>query len=1236
VNADCRGLGTSVGRVRILAAGLALLAVAGMVLGLGFRWRPNASRLDGKVPSVTGQGRGGLIAALNPSYGAPSHKSGNTAYAKAEETSIEAKNEVKRNARSLFAGLPLMFEPNQGQGNLNPSDARAKFVARGSSYSLFLGNEGAILNLRSGNANHGAGHAAKDQSAKDHTSQSAPQIESVQMKLAGANPNASVTAENLLPGKSNYLIGNDPSKWKRGVPQFARVRYENVYPGINLVFYGNQGRLEYDFQVAPGANPDRAELEFDGSKQLELKDGVLVITSAALKSGTKNRSEIVRLEAPQIYQEIAGHRLPVEGRFVLRGAHRVGFSVGSYDRSRELIIDPVLTFSTYFGGSGNELNNYVAVDQELNIYLAGSTTSTNLPLVTGVTVYQNSLVGTQNVYIAKITPVSAGSPTLDYVTYLGGNGTDTPVGVAVDGNQDPYVAGTTTSTNFPTSSLNAYQTAIESGSTGTQHVFVTELNPSASALNYSSYLSGSGTDTATGMTIDLTGYIYVTGWTTSTNPQDYTLGNGLQWPVTQLPNTLPYQNTPKAAGGVAQFFVTKVNPASSHNLSITYSTYFGGGNYQTSSPIVSATNSPTDSGGVGGGGIAVDTSGNIYFSGTTNFLYVGQTGTSSTDFPILNAYQPCLDQPAPTTIINPPSCTYTTGGAELPDAFMAKLNPNAGSGSVQLGWSTYVGGSNSDSSTGIAVDTGAANVYIVGTTNSIDIAENQNTATTSSAYQRCLDQPTNPTTGTACTPPTTTPYPSDAFVAKFPNLTATTTTNSNLQLTYFSYLGGSANEVGLAIAVDNASGAAITGSTQSNASSAAPFVVSGGQDIDGSFFTAYQDAFIARLNTAATTENPTGSWTAVYGGSTPDTAGVTNAVNEGTGIALDVNQNYYVAGDTNTNNLRVQNPLLTDIGNNGASDAFIVELGSASSVSVSGVLTLTNGQVYVAAGNQATFTYTITNGGPDPASNIIFTDNLSLTNTLVPVSFVSATATSGECGGGTASAIVSCSIPSLQAGSTATVTVVITPTSSSSGSSNSLTFTGGAVTVTSENSITTTPYFVQGSMTDFSLSISPSSNSVVAGNTASYQITLAPLGGIYSASISLACSGIPTASSCNFTASPVTLPGNSRGSSTLNITTTIRPITTTSNSILRHFYALWFFVPGLAVFAFGSADRRRRRIAGMLLLCAIFSLLIFLPACSHSTVQPPVSGTPAGTYSINVTATSGTDAKTQSIQLTVE
>jgi hypothetical protein len=305
-------------------------------------------------------------------------------------------------ARSLLAGLPLMFEPNQGQANLDPADRRAQFIARGSGYSLMLGSEGAILNLRS--ASQKSGHKVN-------------RIDSLRMKLANANSNASLTATDLLPSKSNYILGNDPSKWRQDVPQFARVRYENVYRGINLAFYGNQGKLEYDFQVAPGSDPGQAEIEFDGAKQLKLQDGNLVIEA---------QDGVVRLDAPHVYQQINGKRQSVDGSFVLRADNRVGFAIGNYDHSRELVIDPVLNYSTYFGGNGDEHSTQLALDSVGNIYLAGSTTSTDLP---AVGVLQTTLNGTQNIYIAKI---QISNPLiLQYVTYLGGDGIDTPAGLAV-------------------------------------------------------------------------------------------------------------------------------------------------------------------------------------------------------------------------------------------------------------------------------------------------------------------------------------------------------------------------------------------------------------------------------------------------------------------------------------------------------------------------------------------------------------------------------------------------------------------------------------------------------------------------------------------------------------------------------------------------------------------------------------------------------------------------------------
>ncbi len=1169
---DRRWLGTSVVRVRVLAVGLVLLAAGCAVLGWGSRSRQTAAN----------------VAAHETAKGVPAIQTPATASATTQDFPRTAGAEVKPRARSLFAGLPLFFEPNLGQGHLDPADRRAEFVTRGPGYSLFLGPEGAILSTVS----QSKGDSKKHDSAKHQAS--LVRVNSLQMKLAGANPNASLTGADLLPGKSNYFLGNDASQWRHSVPQFARVRYENIYPGINLVFYGNQGRLEYDFQIAPGADPAQAELEFNGAKQLQLKDGALLIRS---EGGS------MQLQAPRVYQEIAGQQQPVEGHFVLRGANRAGFAIGSYDHSRELVIDPILQFATYFGGSGDELATSVAVDGSFYIYLTGSTTSPNLPTATTTNVFQKTLAAgaTQNVYIAKITP-PLGSPvaTLDYVTYLGGDGTDTPVGISVDSAGDPYVAGTTSSSNFPTTATNAYQTTPEVPGT---HVFVTEMLFDATTLQYSSYLSGNGTDTASGMTIDASGYIYVTGTTTSSDVAT-TVD---QFPASTLPQALPFQIAPRAP---IQFFVTKVNTNAPRTGSIAYSTYFGGGSFDTSPNPIAV-----------GGGIAVDTNGNVYFTGTTNFLYTGSSST--TDFPILNAYQPCLDLPSQVQIINPPQCTYPTTTPSASDAFVAKLNPNAPQGE-QLIWSTYVGGSATDSGAQVALDTGAANVYIVGTTNSVDISTSIATLNTSSAYQQCLDQPVNPATGGTCTLTATGgPYPNDAFVARLSNTTPTgTTVQNNVSLNYFSYLGGTGNEAGQAIAVDSASGAVVTGWTQST-----DFPVFPASTIQ-SHLTGFQDAFMARLNTAAQLGATNGSWATYYGGGSTDGSTVFTA---GTGVALDVNQNPYFAGDTNSATLQVNSAY--EANNQGGYDAYVAQLQSVLSLSISGVLTLGTNQTFVDAGNQATFTYTITNNGPDQASNITVVDDLSSTITGVPLNFVSASASAGTCGGGSTNTGVSCTLPTLQSGATATVTIVVTPVPFTSGIQAN--FNGGSVQVmgTGNNVLARTQ--VPAQMGDFTIAANPANNSVPAGQTAQYQVVLSPHP-VYSSKITLSCSNLPTGAACNFTNSPVTLLGP--GSSTLNLTTTARPILPTTTSLLtRHFYAVWLALPGLTLLGVGAgSNRRRRRMLGIFLFCALFALLLLQPSCSGSNTQLPVSGTPAGQYKVTVTAASGGDTKSTAIGLNVQ
>ena len=1173
-----RGLGAASVWIRVLIAGVILLGAGCLVLGRS----PRVSQATATRPTPVASGRGMAVPA--PQFSGPN-----------------GSRDTAKQARSILAGLPLYFEPNQGQGNLDQADSRAKFISRGAGYSLFLGSEGAILSL--------ASHEHPKKSHGMPELPPAPSLEFLQMRLAGANPESSVSATDPLPGKSNYFIGNNPAKWRSGVPHFAHVRYENIYPGINLVFYGRKGQLEYDFQVAPGADPARAELEFKGAKKLELSDGSLVIRA---ERGT------VALEAPRVYQEIAGKQQPVQASFVLHGNNRAGFAIGAYDHSRELVIDPILNFSTYFGGSGDERSSSVAVDGNFNIYLTGSTTSTNLPVTGGA--FQPTLKGAQNVYIAKISPpLGSIAAALDNVTYLGGTGTDSPAGIQVDGGGFPYMAGTTSSPDFPTTATNAYQKTPLAGSKGTSHAFVTKLNNDFTSLLYSSYLSGNGTDAASGMTIDPSGNLYVTGTTTSNNVAD--AGAGIQFPASIAPDGQAYQQISNAA---IQFFVTKVSTSGSGYGSIAYSTYFGGANFNPPA----GTTLPT----VIGGGIAVDANSNVYFTGATNFTYTGCSSCTKTDFPILNAYQPCLDSAPATTIIPPQTCTPSTTASD-PDAFVAKLNPDTTG--QQLIWSTYLGGSAADFGVGIGLDTGAANVYVVGTTNSPDFV-NPSLINTYASFQKCLNNlPQTPNTGcTAQTNP-----PNDAFVARLTNPTITSGSTTTVALSYFSYLGGANNEAGNAIVIDSNSGAVVTGSTQS------PFTNTDGtfplapnpSSIQSTLYDA-QAAFIARINTAAVVgQSTTASWVTYFGGiclplGNPACAADTTA---GTGIALDVNQDTYVVGDTNSAVLAVPEALTQGAVINGGYDAFATQLGTAVSLSISGVLGLGTNQTFISAGNPATFTYTITNNGPDLASNISILALMSPGATGIPLTNITGSISSGTCGGGTSSNTgISCGPISLQSGSTATLTITATPTANSGGASPQ-SFNGGTIQAVAPGNIVLAKTSVSAQMSDFNMSVSPPNQSVPqAGATAKYQVQLTP-SPLYGSAINLSCTGFPTGSSCNFSpSSSITISGASGTTATLDIPTIARPITPTASLRTRHFYAFWMAIPLIAVFGIGGGHRRRK-ILGLLMLCGVFALLLLVPACSHSTTQTPVSGTPAGTYNITVTASSGTDSKSKVITLSV-
>jgi hypothetical protein len=651
-----------------------------------------------------------------------------------------------------YGRMPLRFEAH-------PELGRMAYSARGSGYSLLLRPTEAVWALRKSQGRQDFSHLSPavgfQLAGPRETAHSSPDSAVVRMKLAGANPAAGILGRDRLPGSVNYFLGNDPKKWRSNVPSYAKVHCQNVYPGVDLVYYGNQGQLEFDFAIAPGADPAAIRLHFEADNVELDGTGNLVVDHAG--------GELVQ-HAPRIYQEIRGVRRLVRGRYVLLAAAagaEVGFEVAAYDTKRPLIIDPVLTYSTFLGGRDQDQGHSIAVDKEGNMYVAGWTLSADFPTENALDPTYGG--GDGDGFVTKFDP--SGSA-LVYSTYLGGTGADIPFGIAVDADGNAYVAGRTGSPNFPTTPK-AFQTVLRS----VINAFVTKVDPEGS-LVYSTYLGGRSGDDARAIGVDLEGNAYVTGATSSV---DFPTANPLQ-PFLQ---------------GVSDAFVTKFDPSGS---ALVYSTYLGGG------------------GADGGLGIALDTKGNAYVGGQTNSVnfptvvpfqpgygggdldafvakldsgggallystYLGGSNldlglgiaadsagsayvtgwTFSTDFPTVNPFQP-----------------------ERRTAFVTKFD---GNGSVV--YSTYLGGTGgADIGRAIAADADG-NAYVVGDTFSADFPIKD-------AFQ--------PTFGDG--------GHSDAFVTEF--------NADGSALVFSSYLGGSTLDGGFGIVVDTEGNVYVTGLTDSD------------------------------------------------------------------------------------------------------------------------------------------------------------------------------------------------------------------------------------------------------------------------------------------------------------------------------------------------------------------------------------------------------------------------------------
>jgi Beta-propeller repeat len=612
-------------------------------------------------------------------------------------------------------------------------------------------------------------------------------VSAVAIHLVGAQP-STPRGEQELVTKSNFFLGSDPTRWRTNVPNYARVRATRWLSGVDVIWYGGATGLEYDLEVSAGVDARAIAFEIAGA------DSVAVTEDGSLEIAT---SEGALLQKPPLVVQ-GGRELPT--RYVLAGDAHVRFAFEGYRLEEPLRIDPVLTYSTYLGGFGSDQGNGIAVDGSGSSYVAGTTQSTNLPTQGGV---QSVNAGSFDVFVTKL---NAGGSALVYSTYLGGLGADQANGIAVDSSGNAYVTGFTASTNFPT--LNAFQSTNRATCTDCTTAFVAKLGPSGSVLAYSTYVGGSGGESAAQVAVDGSGDATIVGLTRSTD----------------FPTSFALQSTNKGSGNA---FVTKLDAAGS---ALAYSTYLGG------------------TGSDSGKGIALDASGNAYITGVAG----------STNFPVLGAFQP------------------VTGGGN--DAFVSKLSPSG-----SLLYSTYLGGSGTDAGTAIAVDTGG-NAYVSGLTSSTNFplhgafqsanaAGSAGTAFVSklgasgtallystylggsggdAAYGIAVDVGGNAfiagdTSSTNF--PTQSPVQStyagggDAFV--------TLLGASGSVLAYSTYLGGSGQDTGAAIAVDTSGNAYVTGTTTST-----------NLPIETAFQSSYAgggDAFVSKLGPALSQGAPCGA-----------------------------------------------------------------------------------------------------------------------------------------------------------------------------------------------------------------------------------------------------------------------------------------------------------------------------------------------------------------------------------------
>jgi hypothetical protein len=904
--------------------------------------------------------------------------------------------------QTSYAALPLAFEANEGQ-----TDSQVKYLARGNGYRLYLTSTEAILTIPTGQGtsevrdmiqNKRRGLAAVKAMLRKRNASRMKQsaLAALRMNFLGANSQTQLIAEDPQAGKVNYYLGKDPAKWHSNIPLFGRVNYKDIYPGVSLAFHGAAKQLEFDYVVNPGADPKLIALGFRGAEQIRTTAaGDLILTTAAGP---------VQMHKPIAYQEKEGIRQPVDASFVIAGRNKVAFMLGAYDRSRELVIDPTVTYSTYFGGGSADYGLGIAVDGSGDAFVTGATDSASLP---GFSTTNNLLF---DVFVTEINS----SGTQVFTTLFGGSQDDFPGGIAVD-SQGIYIAGTTDSSNFPTTLGVAQPTFLGGTTSGNNDAFAIKLDlngngfPTCSTC-WGTYIGGINSDSGLGIAVDSTHNVYVVGETFSTN-----LGGSAGFGVNHLSNggalNLNLNNTNDDG------YIVKLNP-----LGTAYSlvSYLGGSNGDLAT------------------GVALDASGNIYVSGET----------LSKDLPTT----PGVVQPTCGTDTN---CNPNTTGSQ-DDAFVVAIKADL----TGYRYVTYYGGSGVDDGLAIAVDAGG-HVSLTGTTLSKDFK------TAGTPFQSAL-------LGTQ-----------NAFVLEL--------NSSGSAASHATYLGGTGADIGVGIVVDSSNNAYVTGQTNSSDfPTLNPIQTFGGST----------DAFVSVLSAS-----PNRLLFSTYLGG----GGDENQL--GGSIALDTLQNIYVTGDTNSG-----------------------------------------------TGSTAAF----------PTKNPLVGG--------------------GTYGGGTCVSSTGSNVPCPDAFIAA---------------------------------------YTPATLPDFALSAAALNPATVTqGGSATSKITVTALNG-YSKTVNLTCAvtgGGTPAPKCSLNPTSTT----AGGSSTLTVTTT------GLNGALVHpsniFYAMLLPVFGLSLVGirFSYAGSARKKVWGGLFLGLVITALFFLPACGGSSSGGGGGGggctgcTPKGSYTLTVSGTDGT------------